>query len=443
MVTDTTTLALLVGVPAIAVPWWLSRIAPTAFVSRCAMAISFMIFTGLIVQQAHGDMEAHFSFFVMMSVLLIYCDWRTVVVAYVTIATHHLVFTILQPMGLGAIIWGDSRGAWGHFLLHGLVGAFQAVALSYLAISMHRLVFGSFQVSAMALRISSGDLASQATPAQLKRDEMLQSMESMRGRLQTMLGGVSVTAETLGVAVDEIADGAKDLSGRTENHAARTQRVASDVAEFLESSLKSLATTVETGRASESVRQSAEQAGVAVGRVVDTMHAIEQSAIKISEIIGTIDSIAFQTNILALNAAVEAARAGDHGRGFAVVASEVRALAQRTASAAKEIKTLIVDSTERVAVGSKLVKDAGTTMAEVVASVRTVGELVSETVTQVKDDRPRLEQLDSALREIDESMQQNAAFVEQLTATTLSLRDQERSLRSTINAFVGGAPSLA
>ncbi len=433
--TDTVTLALLVGCPALAMPWWLSKIAPAALVSRVAMAISFMVFTGLIVQQTHGDMEAHFSFFVMMSILLVYVDWRTVVAAYVTIALHHLVFTVLQPMGFGAIVWGDMRGPWGHFVVHGGVGAFQAAALCYMAVSTHRLVFGSFQVASMAARISSGDLALHSTSPGLKQDDMIASVEAMRTRLAIMLGGVNATAETLGVAVNEIAQGTIDLSGRTEANAARTQAISSEVSAFLESSRKSLECTAEAGRASDGVRQSAEQARVAVEKVVDTMRAIQHSANKISEIIGTIDSIAFQTNILALNAAVEAARAGEQGRGFAVVASEVRVLAQRSASAAKEIRVLIKGSVESVAAGSRLVDEAGITMEQVVASVRSVGALVQQSVARVAADQPRLAQFDVALREIDGSMQQNASFVEQLTATTSALRDQEQSLRGSISTF--------
>jgi methyl-accepting chemotaxis protein len=436
LATDTLALALLVGGPALAMPWWLCRVAPTALVSRVAVAISYMVFTGLLVQQTRGNMEAHFSFFVMMSILLVYCDWRVIAAAFVTIASHHLVFTILQPMGFGPIIFSDPQGIWVHFLIHAATATLQAAALAYLAVFMHGLVFGSFQISAMVSRISSGDLARHPTAGELVQDGNVASVEAMRDRLETMLGGVRSTAETLGGAVYEIAQGTQDLSGRTESNAARTQEVSSEVSAFLESSRRNLDSTSEAGRASDGVRQSAEHAGVAVERVVETMHAIERSSNKISEIIGTIDSLAFQTNILALNAAVEAARAGEQGRGFAVVATEVRLLAQRSASAAKEIRGLIKESTESVAAGSKLVNDAGSTMAQVVASVRAVGALVQESVTRGEQDQPRLERLDAALREIDGSMQQNAAFVEQLTATTVALRDQEQSLRSTLSAFL-------
>ena len=258
----------------------------------------------------------------------------------------------------------------------------------------------------------------------------------MRERLNAMLNNMRHTAETLGGAVDEIAHGTQDLSARTESDATRTQVVSTEILAFLESSRVSLESTVAAGQASDGVRQSAEQAGVAVGRVVETMQAIEQSSRKISEIIGTIDGIAFQTNILALNAAVEAARAGEQGRGFAVVASEVRVLAQRSAAAAREIRTLIAASSERVATGTTQVNDAGTTMSHVVASVRSVGDLIQEAAMRAKDERPRIEQLAVSLHDLDTSMQQNAAFVEQLSATTIALRDQEQALRNSISTFL-------
>ena len=282
-----------------------------------------------------------------------------------------------------------------------------------------------------------------AAPEGLQRGDMLASVEQMRQRLAAMLAGAKAAAESLGVAVDEIAQGAQDLSGRIEANAARTQELSAEVSAFLESARISLASTTEAGRASGGLRRSAEQAGVAVQRFVDTMQAIERSANKVSKIIGTIDSNACQTNILALNAAVEAAWAGEQGRGFAIVASALRVLAQRSASAAKEIRGLIKESAESVAAGSRQVNDAGATMAQVVASVRGVGALVQESVTRVTADQPRLEQLDAALREIDGSMQQNASFVEQLTATTTALRDQEQSLRDSITTFVRVEPVSA
>lgn len=288
----------------------------------------------------------------------------------------------------------------------------------------------------MATRISAGDLTPSVLASNTMKDDMLIAINEMRERLKAMLGNMNHTAEMLGSAVDEIAHGTQDLSARTETDATRTQVISTEVSAFLQSSQISLESTIAAGQASDGVRESAEQAGVAVSRVIETMQAIEQSSRKISEIIGTIDGIAFQTNILALNAAVEAARAGEQGRGFAVVASEVRVLAQRSAAAAREIRTLIAASSERVATGTTQVNDAGATMSRVVASVRSVGDLIQEAAIRAKDERPRIEQLATSLHDLDTSMQQNAAFVEQLSATTIALRDQEQALRNSISMFL-------
>jgi methyl-accepting chemotaxis protein len=211
--------------------------------------------------------------------------------------------------------------------------------------------------------------------------------------------------------------------------------VAFELSEYVGSSRTSLETTRKAGDISETAGQSAEQAREVVDRVVSTMGEIEASSRRISEITSVIDGIAFQTNILALNAAVEAARAGDQGRGFAVVASEVRTLAQRSAVAAKEIRSLINDATERVSTGSTLVRDAGAAMCAVVSSVTEVRELIHAVATSAQQDWPRLESLGSSVADIDASMQQNAAFVEQLSATMHSLHEQEERLRASIAAF--------
>ncbi len=428
-------LALLVGVPTLLLPWWLARAYPAAVLSRVVMGIAFMVFTGLIVQQAHGDMEAHFSFFVMMSILVIYCDWRPLLAAYLTIAAHHFVFTLMQPMGFGLEVWNDSRGPWGHFLVHGAVGGVQATALAYLAAQMRRLVSGSMKVADIAQQVAQGRIDLEQSSATSQASDMMRAMDAMQRRLAQMLRQIGSSAEILGNAVQEIAHGSADLSARTETSASRSQRVASELSEYVGSSRASLDTARRAGDISETAGQSAEQARDVVDRVVHTMGEIEASSRRISEITSVIDGIAFQTNILALNAAVEAARAGDQGRGFAVVAGEVRTLAQRSAVAAKEIRGLITDATERVSNGSTLVRDAGEAMSAVVSSVSEVRALIHDVATAAQRDWPRLESLGGSVAEIDAAMQQNAAFVEQLSATMQSLHEQEERLRASISAF--------
>ena len=432
--TDTWALALLVGLPAFLVPMWVAVTYPTALISRIVMSLGFMMFTGLVVQQSRGQTDAHFSFFVMMSVLVIYCDWRPIVMACVAIAVHHLTFTILQPMGLGIYIFTNNNGLWPQFFLHATVAVIQTVALAYMAVMTGKLVESSLKVSSMALRISVGELRSEDATLDAK-DEMLQAMNTMRTRISTMLANIASIALALEDAVKEIAAGTQDLSGRTEDSASRTQKINLDLVDFLAATKENLDTTVAAGQVSETVSNCAQQASVAVGRVVKTMDEIEASSRKISEIIGVIDGIAFQTNILALNAAVEAARAGEAGRGFAVVASEVRVLAQRSADAAKEIRVLITGATDRVAAGGALVKDAGGAMSQVVATAMEVRGLIQQVVQLGQANGPLIENIGHELSQIDSVMQQNSAFVEQLSASTLSLRDQEKALQRSVSGY--------
>jgi len=432
--TDTWLLALLVGVPALAVPWWMSRAYPGATLTRVVMAVAFMAFTGLVVQQTHGNLEAHFSFFVMLSVLAVYCDWKPIIVAYVTIAVHHLVFTVLQPLGFGITIFGVQNSLWVHFFIHAGVATVQAAALAYLAVMMGKLVSGSVRVSAMAASIASGNLDAQAGTAEAD-DTMVASMEEMRKRLVAMVGEVDGASRNVEAALSEISQGTSDLSVRTERSAAGTQEAVSGLERYLQSTRAGLETIVSAGRMSDSAGESAERAGAVVDQVVATMAGIETSSKQITDIIGTIDSIAFQTNILALNAAVEAARAGEQGRGFAVVASEVRGLAQRSAEAARQVRTLITNSAERVASGNGFAREAGAAMQAVVSSVAEVRELIQHASKTAQDEFSHLERLGSHVREIDMSMQQNASFVEQVSATTLSLRDQGARLRTSIDSF--------
>ena len=438
--TDTWLLALLVGVPALAVPWWLSRAYPVAALSRVAMGVAFMAFTGLVVQQTRGNLEAHFSFFVMMSVLAVYCDWKPIAAAFLTIATHHLLFTILQPMGFGITIFGVQDSPWVHFFLHASVATVQTAALVYLTLMTGKMVAGSAKVSSMAARIAAGKLDAEAG-ATAGDDAMLASMTEMQRRLATMLGEVDGAARSVETALGEIAEGTRDLSTRTERSAAGTQEVVGGLGRYVQTTRASLDNIVSAGRVSDGVGQSAERAGTVVDQVVVTMQDIEASSKQITDIIGVIDGIAFQTNILALNAAVEAARAGEQGRGFAVVASEVRGLAQRSADAARQVRTLITSSAERVASGSGLARDAGEAMKAVVASVAEVQQLIQHASRAAQDEFPHLERLGEQVREIDESMQQNASFVEQVSATTQSLRDQGARLRSSIDIFTHGQPA--
>jgi methyl-accepting chemotaxis protein len=283
--------------------------------------------------------------------------------------------------------------------------------------------------------IAHGDLSIAIESKQSDRGSLLVEMKEMRNSLVDIVSQVRRGTETIGTASREIAAGNIDLSSRTELQASSLEKTASAM-ERLTGTVKQNADNArEANQLAATASDVASKGGHVVSQVVDTMGSINDSANKIVDIIGVIDGIAFQTNILALNAAVEAARAGEQGRGFAVVASEVRNLAQRSAAAAKEIKTLIGDSVEKVERGSKLVGQAGVTMDEVVASVKRVTDIMGEIANASAEQSAGIEQVNHSIIEMDSMTQQNAALVEEAAAAAQSLQDQAGELARVVSIF--------
>ncbi|WP_411970073.1 methyl-accepting chemotaxis protein [Paucibacter sp. Y2R2-4] len=284
--------------------------------------------------------------------------------------------------------------------------------------------------------IAQGDL-SHAVDSQ-RNDEiglLIQQTESMRQRLAETIGTVRLSVDSIGTASAEIATGNQDLSQRTEQTASNLQLASSSMTE-LTSTVRQTAESARTAnQLVSSASGAAAKGGQVVGQVVSTMDEINTSSRKINDIIGVIDGIAFQTNILALNAAVEAARAGEQGRGFAVVASEVRSLAQRSAAAAKEIKTLIGASVERVEVGSRLVQEAGISMNEIVSSVQRVQDIIGEITAAASEQSEGIGQVNQSVVQLDQMTQQNAALVEESAAAAESLKGQAQLLVEAVAMF--------
>ena len=274
---------------------------------------------------------------------------------------------------------------------------------------------------------------------------LVNEVETMRQRYLDVLSQVRSSVENVSTASAEIATGNQDLSARTEQTASNLQRTASSV-ELLTTTVKQSAdASRQANQLAASAAKVAARGGKAVGEVVATMNDINQSSRKISDIIGVIDGIAFQTNILALNAAVEAARAGEQGRGFAVVASEVRSLAQRSAEAAREIKTLIGASVEKVESGSRLVQNAGRTMDEIVGSVKQVSDIIGEITAAALEQAEGIGEVNTAINQLDQMTQQNAALVEESAAAADRLRDQAQRLAEAVAIFKlsgAGGPTL-
>ena len=297
--------------------------------------------------------------------------------------------------------------------------------------------------AAIVAQIAQGDLTTQIDTRPGDTSSLLMAIKAMRDNLAHLVSQVRSDAESISTASGEIASGNHDLSARTEQQAGSLEETASTMEEMTSTVRQNADNARQANQLAISASQVASQAGGVVSQVVDTMGAINASSKKIGDIIAVIDGIAFQTNILALNAAVEAARAGEQGRGFAVVASEVRNLAQRSASAAKEIKRLIDSSAEQVGAGEKLVALAGETMEKVVSSVQHVTDIVAEISSASAEQSAGIEQINQAIVEMDNMTQQNSALVEQASAAAQAMNEQAAGLAQIVSVFKVGAVAPA
>ncbi|MEO5933512.1 MAG: methyl-accepting chemotaxis protein [Duganella sp.] len=288
----------------------------------------------------------------------------------------------------------------------------------------------------MARRVADGDLSTRIEVTSTNETgQLMSALKDMNQSLTDIVGQVRTGTDTMVTASVQIATGNMDLSARTERQASALEETASSMEELTSTVQQNAQNAEQSNVLAESASEVALKGKHVVAQVVDTMGAINESSRKIVDIIGVIDGIAFQTNILALNAAVEAARAGEQGRGFAVVASEVRNLAQRSAAAAKEIKTLIGNSVQQVDVGAQLVGEAGSTMDEVVASVQRVTAILREISLASAEQTTGISQINAAIIQMDDVTQQNAALVEQAAAAAQSMREQASQLSEVVGVF--------
>ncbi len=289
---------------------------------------------------------------------------------------------------------------------------------------------------AVAEAVAAGDLGSNVVVDRAdETGQLLAALQKMNTGLQQMVAQIRQSADSISTASREIASGNQDLSSRTEHQASALQETAASMQQMTSTVQQTAESSRQASQLAQAAVEVAEQGGDVVQRVVQTMGEISDSSRKVADIITVIDGIAFQTNILALNAAVEAARAGEQGRGFAVVAGEVRALAQRSATAAREIKTLIQTSVERVDSGAGLVTEAGTTMTQIVSQIRRMTDLMAEINASANEQSTGIAQVNQAVSSIDQGTQQNAALVEQSAAAAESLQQQAAGLSEVVAQF--------
>ncbi|CAB3796297.1 methyl-accepting chemotaxis protein [Pararobbsia alpina] len=319
-----------------------------------------------------------------------------------------------------------------------------AGALSTIVVLLNRGIFRSLggepsYAAEIANQIANNDLTAMVKTAPDDRSSLLFSMKRMQEQLAQTIGTIKLSADSIATATHQIAAGNQDLSQRTEEQAASLEETASSMEQLTSTVSQNTDNASQANQLAAQASQVAEQGGTVVSRVVETMEGINASSDKIANIVGIIEGIAFQTNILALNAAVEAARAGEQGRGFAVVASEVRSLAQRSSTAAKEIKELIQDSVQRVQAGAGHVREAGAKMREITHEIRRVTDIMGEITAASREQSKGIGQVNQAVTQMDVVTQQNAALVEQAAAAASSLESQAGDLKASVSMFRLGA----
>ena len=349
------------------------------------------------------------------------------------------IFKLTQSQDVAVDEAFESGRAQGRKLIMVGLGVF-AFSLLFLGVGISLLIRSIIlplnQAVKIAQTVAAGDLSSNIeVNSRGETGQLLLALKEMNESLQAIVGQVRAGTDTIATASHQITSGNLDLSARTEQQAGALEATVASMEELTSTVKQNGDNARQANQLAASASDVALQGGTVVRQVISTMSLIDASSKKIVDIIGVIDGIAFQTNILALNAAVEAARAGEQGRGFAVVATEVRSLAQRSAAAAKEIKTLIGDSVEKVGVGSKLVSQAGSTMEEIVASVKRVSDIMGEIASASREQEAGIGLINEAISGMDSMTQQNAALVHEATATADSLQEQAGNLAEVVSVF--------
>lgn len=401
--------------------------------SRYVLTFTVVSMVALQIQLGQGQTEFHFGVFVTLAFLLVYLDWKLIVFGTVLFAVHHVAFDRLQAAGWG--FYCIAQPDLPTLLLHIVYVLLQSGVEIALAVNMNRAALEGDELGDMVARVDQpGGINLHMAGLQVSSRSGV-ALHKTVARIEQVMVEVRGGADHVEVTCSEIAKANQNLSERTEQTASNLQATASNLSSLSQAVIHTSKSAAMASQLSQDASVVAKKGEVVVAEVVNTMGGINEASRKIADIIGIIDAIAFQTNILALNAAVEAARAGEEGRGFAVVASEVRNLAGRSAAAAKEIKTLINTSVERVESGSQLVHQAGSTMSEVMVSIRKVTDIVAEIHSAMAEQSREITVVEAAIAEVDHATQQNASLVEEMAAATISLSSKAQELVAAVSVF--------
>jgi methyl-accepting chemotaxis protein len=426
--------AVTVGAVAAGIPTLLILWRPGSLSTRLAVACGLMVLAALHIHLMSGMTEIHFGIFVLLSVLLAYRDWRTILCAALVIAVHHLSFNFLQQWGYGTICFTEP--SLGMVLLHATYVVVQATALGWLAWKMERAGIAAEELARLSAHIGREPGVFDLRFGGLSMDSGLgHSFKTTMDAVHRTMSEVRVTATTLSAASREMMQGDQKLEERSRAQADSLAQTVASMRGLAANVHDNAAHAMQARQLTDQARQIAGTGSTAVAGVATVMGEIQHEAKKISEIIGVIDSIAFQTNILALNAAVEAARAGESGKGFAVVATEVRALAQRSAGAAREIRGLIEGSLEKTTDGFRQADNAAGVIREVVASIDGVAGIVGQIGDAGQAQSADIEEVNQVVAKMDELTTQTAVLIAEAASASTALQAQAAQLLQAVSVF--------
>lgn len=411
------------------------RIAPGTLFSRLSLAVLGMLMVALHIQLSMGLTELHFGVFVFLAFLLVYRDWRPIVVAAATIAVHHIAFDRLQAFGWP--VFCMTAPNFGLVLVHAAFVIVQTAVEIAIAVGMRSDATESQELHALCKPTPEGQLNLDVQSIAVRSPSAIAVREAFL-KLDQLVREARMTADIVLASSTLIADSNRHLQSGTTETSNQLQATAACMQEIRDGAQASAAQSASASDIASQAMDSAQNCGALVKEVVRAMDAIHDSSRKIGDIVGLIDSIAFQTNILALNAAVEAARAGEHGKGFAVVASEVRNLAQRSATAAKDVRNLIQSSLQHTTQGTALVNSAGGSMEDVVVQTQRIEQVIATLSQLTAAQAQGLDQASETVRSLDAMSRSNAQLVNDSSLSTAQLLEQASALQSVVAVVHSG-----
>ncbi|WP_227367386.1 methyl-accepting chemotaxis protein [Halomonas sp. M20] len=429
-----------VGFALTAVPlaYLITRTWAGTLFSGMTMAALFMGFSALLIDQTGGMIEAHFSIFIMLSALILYCDWRVILAGAGVIAAHHIGFTYLQYLGWTHIYQGVTPSNVMHLIMclamHAGAVVVHAFILGYLSNTLHQVIGDGLRITDFAREAEQGKLDAKFTQEQRRRPA-LDAIASMQAKLTSVLKEVRQTAVTVHTLSADTTAAQQTLQQQAQRSAEQIERTASSTEELSTSTRQSAAEAERTNQLASQTGDTVRQGAQSVAQLSETMSHIDESARDIAQLLGEIDNITFQTNLLALNASVEAARAGEQGRGFAVVANEVRGLSERTAHTAQSIRERVDHSNQQVKSGVEQVRTTEELMQRVVEAFQQVSNRMDDITTSSHEQNQGIETLNASILEMQEALALSASSIDSTKGVAERLEEAAQYLTTTIGYF--------